>query len=60
MSKVCWECGNKVLMKDVAGERTRYPGQKVEYLCRSCKKKRVDELVDKEREAMGMDPLGGS
>lgn len=57
MKKECWSCGTPIFMKDAADIRTVYPGQRTEYLCKSCKQKQVDALIEKTRKGLGLPPL---
>lgn len=50
----CWECGQLFLKKELAGERTMYPGRKTQYLCNGCKQKKVDAMIARRREELGL------
>jgi DNA-directed RNA polymerase subunit RPC12/RpoP len=52
--RVCWECGQKVLVKNTAIERTKYPSRKTEYLCKDCKRRKDDEMISRNREELGL------
>jgi hypothetical protein len=50
----CWECGGLFFKKDIVDERTMYPGRKTQYLCRSCKEKKVALMIERQRAELGL------
>jgi hypothetical protein len=53
---VCWQCKRPTLVKNVAEERTMYPGRKYEVRCRSCRDANLAAVVAKTRKEAGLDP----
>ena len=52
--RVCWECEEPLRTReDVAEHRTRYPGGKQEFRCRSCSETAVREKVMQTRRSLG-------
>jgi transposase-like protein len=51
----CWSCKQPVLVKDIGEERTRWPGNEQEYLCKTCQRKKLDKSIRETRERMGID-----
>jgi hypothetical protein len=50
----CWVCGEPTLVKNVADERTIYPGNRQEVMCKTCMTKKVKAAIAKNRKDMGL------
>ena len=51
--RYCWQCKQPVKVKDVGQERSKYPGQVQEYLCKTCQRENVEGAIRENREAKG-------
>ena len=50
----CWVCDRPTMVKDVAEERTLYPGGRYQVMCKSCKSKQLQDAIIKERKELGL------
>jgi DNA-directed RNA polymerase subunit RPC12/RpoP len=50
----CWECGELHFKKDIVDERMVYPSRKTQYLCKTCKQKKVDLMIERNRLELGL------
>jgi hypothetical protein len=50
----CWSCKQPVLVKDIGEERTRWPGNIQEQLCKTCQRAKVEKSIRETRERMGL------
>jgi DNA-directed RNA polymerase subunit RPC12/RpoP len=53
--RVCRQCGDPVLVKHLAETRKDYPSGNLSYLCVTCSKQQIAELVAANRLRMGLD-----
>lgn len=46
---LCWVCGQPTLAKNIAEERSLYPGPRYEVMCKDCNEKRIAAAIAKTR-----------
>lgn len=54
VERVCRKCGRELKIADVGEHRKEYPSQRTTFLCVTCQKERVDEMVEKRRQEFGL------
>lgn len=50
----CWVCGQPTLVKDVAEERTIWPGRRQQIMCKTCMCKKLEAAIVKKRKELGL------
>lgn len=55
VARVCRKCGRELKITDVGEHRKEYPSQRTTFLCIPCQKERVDGMVAKRRQELGLD-----